>query len=179
MIALYKPNTTNTGCAASFQASDRDKSLYVNLINQASWDATAKKGSFSENRGNPLKNITLKVNQAEAASIIDAIERGYSYSTVHSTPAKMTTIAFNLAEDGSRFSLNVSQKDKQDTSQVAKFFLTLTLGETRLIKEYLVHYLQKSFSKNDKNAAAPQGSEQEADKQVTEAAPANIAGDNW
>ena len=52
MIQLYKPTKKNTGTALGFQASDRDKNLYVTMIKQASWDDNKQTGSFNENRKN-------------------------------------------------------------------------------------------------------------------------------
>ncbi len=150
MIALYKPTRSNKGCAISLQASDRDKSLFLNLIAQFGWDEAKKKGSFIENRKNPLKSTTLKLNQIEAASIVDSIEQNTAFKTVHSTSAKMTSISFLPGDETHPgFTLSVNQTNKEDTTKKASFFMPLSFGEARLIKEYLLHYLQKSFAINE------------------------------
>ena len=45
MIAIYKPNSKNTGTALSFNVNGG--AVYLNLIKQSFWDPNTKKGSFS------------------------------------------------------------------------------------------------------------------------------------
>lgn len=144
-IQIYKPNSKNTGSAISLQASDRDGKLYLNFIKQASWNGQTKKGSFIENKSDPTKSTTLKFNQVEAAQIIDCVERHYQWSGFHDSQSKSTGIIFAPNDERNVFSLSVTQTDKQDSTQKNQFFIPLTYAETRLIKEYLIHYLHKSF----------------------------------
>lgn len=164
-VQIYKPNPKVTGAALSFQASDRDGSLYVNIIRQASWDGNRKKGAFAENRNKPGHSAVIKLSQVEAGSIIDAIERWDKFSAFHSSPKKTTQISFALAEGDppTAFIFKLTQTDAADTTQKASFFIPISFGEARLIKEYLIHYLHKNFRlKSDK----PADSAQEATSEV-------------
>ena len=164
MVQIYKPTARVTGLAISLQASDRDGKLYVNMIKQASWNEQTKKGSFIENRKKPGFYTTLKFNQAEAAGMIDAIERHYEFKAYHGTEARATQITFGPAQPKNEgdvapalFVLRAVQTDSQDTTQKVSFFIPLTYAEARLIKEYLVHYLHKSFRiQPERRAAAPE-----------------------
>ena len=67
-LTLYKPNSKNSGCAFSFRIGVNKKyelTLYVSAIQQFSWDAGKRSGSFSGNRDNPDKNINIKFNEFE------------------------------------------------------------------------------------------------------------------
>ena len=65
-LAFYKPNSKNTGCAFSFQLSTKGSpTVYVNGIQQFSWNEQTKDGSFSGNRENPEKTIAIKINENE------------------------------------------------------------------------------------------------------------------
>jgi hypothetical protein len=158
-IQIYKPNSKVTGCALSLQASDRDGKLYVNMIKQASWNPETKKGSFIENRNDPTKKTVLKFSQVEAAQIIDCVERHYQWSGFHDSASKTTGIVFAPNDERSVFSLSVNQTDKQDSTVKSQFFIPLTYAEVRLIKEYLIHYLHKSFKM--KTDSRPANQEQE------------------
>jgi len=76
-LQIYKPNSKNTGCAISFQISqkpDQEPQFYVNCIAQHSWDDQKKTGSFAESRNNPSKTIAIKFNEFELGEIINAIQ---------------------------------------------------------------------------------------------------------
>lgn len=164
MISIYKPTPRNTGCAISFQASNQNKHLYVSLIRQHSWDANRKLGSFISNKNVPNMSTTLKFHQAEAGAMIDAIERWYEFSAYHGSENKATRISFGPAEgeDSSTMVFKVNQNDTEDTTQKSSFFIPISLGEARLIKEYLIHYLHKSFRQlPDKQGASSASSSEE------------------
>lgn len=157
MLDIYKPTAKNTGSAISLQASDRDGHLYLNFIRQHSWDATRQKGSFRENKNKPGLSTTLKFNQIEAGAWLDAIERFVEFSAFHGTQQRSTRISFNLAEGDNPtvFVLRVSQTD--GANQKASFFIPISFGEARAIKEYLIHYLHKSFKKQRATQESKQG----------------------
>lgn len=147
VIQIYKPTAKNTGCAISLNASDRDKYLYIELIRQFSWDVARKKGSFIENRKRPGMNTVLKFNQTEVGALLDAIERFYEFKPFHSSEKKVTQISFAPAEGDSptTYVFKVLQSDADDSTKKASFFIPINFGEARLIREYLVYYLHKSF----------------------------------
>lgn len=96
-LSIYKPNSKNQGCAASFQIAQKDglePLFYVNFILQHSWNEQKKTGSFSENRTNPSKTISLKFNEFELGEIINAIEEKVAYSTYHTNDTNKTSIRF-------------------------------------------------------------------------------------
>jgi hypothetical protein len=150
MYNIYKPTRKNTGTALGFQASDRDASLYVTLIKQVSWNEATKEGSFKENRRKPGFNTILKFNITEAGTLIDAIEKEYQVQLFHNSAKGTTQIEFGPAEAAeneapSCFVLRVFQTSKEDKNQKNSFFIPISFGEVRTIKEYLVHYMHKSF----------------------------------
>ena len=68
-LQIYKPNAKNAGCACSFRFGVDIKSgepvVFINAIQQHSWDDNKKIGSFSENRNDPDKSLTVKLNEVE------------------------------------------------------------------------------------------------------------------
>lgn len=153
MIQIYKPNRNNSGIATGFQASDRDRSLYVSFIRQYSWNAQTQKGSFMENRKKPGFSTLLKFSQVEVAAILDALEQNSGWKTIHVAPNRSTQIILapgDQAHPG--FTFTVNQTEKSD-GQKASFFLPLNFGEARLIREYLLHYLHKSFGIKEQSVA--------------------------
>ena len=76
MIQFYKPNAKNTGAACSFWYNPEHGCFYTNIIQQASWNAKAKTGSFKANLENPNKFIKIKLNINEIGGILDCLDRG-------------------------------------------------------------------------------------------------------
>lgn len=100
-LQIYKPNSKNTGCAISFQISqkpDQEPQFYVNCIAQHSWDDQKKTGSFAESRNNPSKTIAIKFNEFELGEIINAIQSKSSYSAFHSSESNKTQIKISPYE---------------------------------------------------------------------------------
>ena len=147
MITFYKPTPKNTGLAMSFQASDRDKHLYVNLLKQVNWDANTKKGSFLANKNKPGFYANIKFNQIEAGGMLDAIEHNALFSAYHSSAKYITQIKLEPSpvENPTSFVFKVLQTDTQDSTKKSSYFISLTFGEARLVRQYLIHYLHKSL----------------------------------
>lgn len=151
MLNIYKPNPKVTGTGLSLQASDRDGKLYLNLIKQSGWNDQTKKGSFLANKDKPGASTVLKFNQMEAGSLIDSIENMTTASFYHASSSKTTRISFapsNIQKDKAPncFVLTVNQAETEDSSKKTNFLIPFTFAEARVIKEYLIHYLHKSFS---------------------------------
>jgi hypothetical protein len=94
-LQIYKPNSKNTGCAISFQISQKpnsDPQFYINCIAQHSWNDQAKTGSFAESRNNPSKTIAVKFNEFELGEIINAFQQKSTYSSFHSSESNKTQI---------------------------------------------------------------------------------------
>lgn len=146
-IQIYKPTAKMTGMAISFQSSEKDE-LFLNVIKQATWNEGTKRGSFIENRNKPGFSTVIKFNQIEAGSIIDALERFYAFKAFHKSASFTSQIFFGPADGDSptTFVLKVLQTDNKDTTRKSSFFIPISFGEARLIKEYLIYYLVKSFN---------------------------------
>lgn len=100
-LQIYKPNSKNTGCAISFQISqkgDKDPQFYVNCINQHSWDENKKTGSFAENRNDPSKTIAVKFNEFELGEFVNAFANKSTYSTYHNSDSAKTQIKISVYE---------------------------------------------------------------------------------
>jgi hypothetical protein len=95
-IQIYKPNKNNTGFAFSFYMGESQKdgspSLFINAISQHSWDDRKKIGSFSGNKNDQEKNISIKFNEFECGSIISAITNRYEWNTYHAYEDNKTQI---------------------------------------------------------------------------------------
>ena len=80
-VAIYKPNAKKTGNAFNFQISTKkDVTLYVNAIQQHSWNDKTKTGSFVQNREDPDKNISFKLNEFELGEMLSAFNGRYSWN---------------------------------------------------------------------------------------------------
>ena len=165
MISIYKPNKANTGVAFTFQigeggrGKDKEYALYMHAIQQYSWDAEKRVGSFSENKKDPNKTLTLKFNETECGSIISAIENRFEYHTFHSHDSNKTSIKLVPWDKKTKlsklnpntkkfeeewvsipaFGLSVSRNGNQN------FKLPLEPGECQCIVELIKLLLQKIY----------------------------------
>jgi len=98
IVQYYKPNSSNAGCAFSFQLGSgyktKEPTLFINAVQQFSWNEKTRIGSFSENSKNPEKSISLKLNENEIGGFIYAIEEYTEYSTFHTYEENKTSISF-------------------------------------------------------------------------------------
>ena len=95
-LQIYKPNKSNTGFAFSFYMGEDKKNklpiLFLNAIAQHSWDDKKRIGSFSGNKENPEKNLSIKFNEFEVGSIISAIKNRFEWNTYHALEDNKTQI---------------------------------------------------------------------------------------
>lgn len=154
MIQIYKPNKNNTGHACSFSQSDKDKAIFATILKQAGWNTKQSIGTFKDSRNDPNKNINIKLEPVEVGAILDCIDRNRAFSTVHDNDKQLKTISFspwmNKVAEGEKstqrgFSFSISSMSKEDTTQKNSFYIGLTFAEARLIREFLIFALQKSF----------------------------------
>lgn len=120
------------GCAASFKITS-DNNLFINMIQQASWDETKKTGSFSANKDKPEKNVSIKINMFECGDIINSILRRIEWSAFHTFGDDKTRIRLSTWEKG--FGLTV---DKNGNS----FKLPISFGEAEAIKILMEEYIR-------------------------------------
>ncbi len=142
-LAFYKPNSKNTGCAFSFQLSTKSSpTLYINGIQQFSWNEQTKNGSFSGNRENPEKTIAIKLNEIEIGGLIHAIRTYGEWKAFHSFEENKTQISWTRykKKDGSdAFSFSISRNGNQ------KFGMGVELSEAETIRVFLESCLNKMF----------------------------------
>jgi len=162
-VALYKPNSKNTGCGFSFQAGidnkSKEVSLYVKAIKQHSWDANKKQGYFSKNSGNPDKTIIVKFNEFECGEMIGAIKGRRDYNTFHSFGEDKTVIKFGPWDKKAKKSFKNEKTGNWEEKWVTvpAFSLSFTRngnqlfgigiepGEAEVIAEYLKFVLKSLF----------------------------------
>jgi len=100
-LKLYKPNPKNTGCAMSFQISQKENQepqFFANCILQHSWNSKNRTGSFTENKNDPSKKVALKFNEFELGEFINTFTNHSPYSTFHSNESTKTQIRLTTYE---------------------------------------------------------------------------------
>lgn len=129
----------------------RDNNIYLNAIQQASWDDKNRSGSFQENAKSKDKSISVKLNEFEAGGIIHAIDSMSDWSAYHSFEDNKTQISLKVWEK--------KDKDKKPTGErafglsitrnsVDTFKLPVELSEAQVIKQFLTYCLFKKFASN-------------------------------
>lgn len=160
-ISIYKPNSKCAGCAFSFSVGyakgDKPPSLYVNAIQQSSWDNNKKTGSFSENKSDPDKNIFVKFNEFEIGSMISSFNTRIEYSTLHAYEENKTQIKLTPWDKDEKIS-SYDYKTKSFVEQKVKvpafginitrngnqtFRIPLTPGEVEVLKNFLLFTLNQ------------------------------------
>ena len=159
-VHLYKPNKNNSGHACSFSQSEKDGVIYASLIKQSGWDAQKQIGTFRASKNDPTKNVNIKLAQVEVAAILDCLDRNRGYSAFHDADKVTKVIRFEpwmnkLSEEsvkakekpvqkGYSFSITITNKE-DSTAPKNSFYVGLSFAEGRLIREYLMFVLNKSF----------------------------------
>ena len=147
MVKLYKPNSKNTGNAFSFSmgvsGKDKEPCVYINAVQQHSWNDKTKTGSFSENAKNPEKTISVKINEFEMGGFIRAIEEYSEFKAFHSYEDNKTTINFGpyTKQDSSKaFSLSVNK------NSALKFGIGIEMSEAYVLREFFKNVLVEIFN---------------------------------
>ena len=145
-MKLYKPNSNNTGCAFSFQLGvgykNHEPTLFINSVQQFSWNDKTKIGSFSENSKNPEKSISLKLNENEIGGFIYAIEQYAEYSTFHTYEENKTAISFKpyTKKNGQKaFSFGVVRNSAN------KFGIGIEMSEAYALLQFLKFSLNEIY----------------------------------
>jgi len=149
-LAFYKPNSKSTGCAFSFQLSTKGSpTLYINGIQQYSWNDQTKNGSFSENRKNPEKTIAIKLNEIEIGGIIHAIRTYGDWKAFHTFQENKTQISwtrYTKKDGGQAFSFSISRNGNQ------KFGMGVELSEAETLRVFLESSLVKILESKVQNS---------------------------
>jgi hypothetical protein len=162
-LQIYKPNPKNAGCACSFRfgidMKSKDPVVYVNAIQQHSWDNNKKIGSFSENRNNPDKNLTIKLNEVECGEFISAFENRLDYSSYHNFDDNKTSIKVSPWDKKRKVSFKNPETQKYEDKFVTVPAFGLSLirngnqvykipldpGEVTMLKVFLTLALTKLY----------------------------------
>tara|TARA_B100001093_G_C26113330_1_gene711860 strand:+ start:51 stop:518 length:468 start_codon:yes stop_codon:yes gene_type:complete len=147
---IYKPNSSNAGCAFSFKIIEADKdgnsqkpSFLVQSIKQATWNSEKRTGSFSANAKDPEKNIYFKLNENEIGGMLNAIENYTEFSAYHTYNDDKTQISFKpyTKKTGQRaFSFSVVK------NSTLKFGIGVEISESRTLKALFDLFLFKYFN---------------------------------
>lgn len=95
---VYKPNSKNAGSAFSFsigQVQGGKPAIFVNAVQQASWNDKEKIGSFKENAKDPQKSTTIMLNANEAGEMLSSIKSRIPVTFFHKTPENSSIITFS------------------------------------------------------------------------------------
>ena len=148
MVHFYKPNAKVTGTASSFWFNNEENTFFSSMIKQDSWDSGKRTGSFVKNKKNPKATVIVKFSATEVAGIIDAIESNREFSTYHSSQNQITKIKFVpylRDEKQVGFSYQINKENKEDSTDKRGFVIGFQYPEARLLKQYLINALNKSF----------------------------------
>lgn len=189
MIQFYKPNAKNTGAACSFWYNPEHACFYTNIIQQASWNAKARTGSFKANLENPSKFIKIKLNLNEIGGILDCLDRGREWKCYHNFPQAehITKASFKRYNDKdgvpAGYSLNGVKEPKDDPSKKVSIMCPFNFGEARALRECLIFmmnsYFNEKVSKAVKNQQAKKITEPKAARPLpTVDAPTIKSGDD-
>lgn len=139
-IQIYKPNKTNTGFAFSFYIGENQKDsspiFFINAIAQHSWDSKKRIGSFSGNRSDSDKNISIKFNEFECGAIISAINNRFEWNTYHAFEENKTQIRLT-PWDKQVTSTKINPKTKESYESTVKlpaFGLSITRNGSQTFK---------------------------------------------
>lgn len=160
MISLYKPNPSNTGCAFNFKIGldqkTQEPALYMSAIQQHSWNAEKKIGSFSGNKDNPEKNVNVKIGEFECGEILAAFKYRNEYSTFHAFGDNKTSIKFVPWDKKKKvFGSDEQQLVRAFGINVTRggntFKIPLEQGEIEVVTEFLKNFLKRLLDKRFSN----------------------------
>jgi hypothetical protein len=174
MVQFYKPNPRNSGSACSFYKT-RDGAIMFSIIKQASWDESRKTGSFQKNKTDPKGNVKVKLSLAEAAGILEAVDKDVEFKEYHNSQNQSIQIRFAPYVDKNTnerkgFSLSVNKTGK-DSQEKLSFIIGLTFKEARLLREYMVYIIHDSFANPIKQNQEAESSGEEATAETPAPAP--------
>lgn len=167
-VNIYKPNSSSSGCACSFQVADNG-TLYVNAIQQFSWNADKRTASFSENVKKDGKFVNIKFNEFECGAMIRAIRNLTEVSFFHSferdSHKDTTQISFKPWVKNQK-DIDSASSDQKPTPVYAfglsitrnstdKFKLPIELGEAEVILRVLEHAIDRKLIANAEKKETP------------------------
>lgn len=151
-LEFYKGNKALKGSAVFLTIDGKNKAIYIAFKKQSGWNETSHRPTF---KGGLTANIKLEM--AEMAGILDAIDNRKRLEFFHDSEKKKTQIFFGpytktRDENGNPigepigFSLTVVQTDKKDTSNRDVFAVAFSFIEARLLVEWIKYALTHAFN---------------------------------
>ena len=168
-LTIYKPNKNNAGSLFNINFVARpekenakgDKSFYVKLVRQVSWDENKQTGSFSGGA-----SVIAKLSLNEMAGILDAINRNVSLASsmgtkyvYHDGDESASIIDFSPAfkkvkkgeewvatDEQKGFSLRITKTDKKNKDKKDSFAVGFTYSETELLALFIKDGLGHCFN---------------------------------
>jgi hypothetical protein len=180
-LTFYKPNSKNTGSAFQASLGRKNDELFFKIIKQVSWDDEKRRGSFKENAVDPSKNLSVKLNAVEAASIIQSINTKSEFKAFHKSKNQTVIISFNLMMDKNTnqekgFSLRMIKESAGNSTQNTSFIMGFYPNEALILKLFLEEYIKGSFEQAiQSHEEAPEGN---ASSDPPQKANQNITNDN-
>ena len=191
-VAIYKPNAKKTGHAFNFQiATKKGGTFYVNDIQHHSWNEKTKTGSFVQNREDPDKNISFKLNEFELGEILSAFEGRYAWNAFHSFNDNKTII--KLAPWDKKRTIKTKDGDESLTVPAFGFSVTrngnqnfrlpLEPGEVEALKRLIYKYFDvlfqnREFQSDGNTSDGHRPSPKKSAPTKTEKAPAHVEEDD-
>lgn len=158
---VYKPNSKNTGCAVSFNMftdKDGEMVMFLNAIQQASWDDKTKTGSFAANRKDPTKSASVMFNLTECGAMLYAFNSRTPKNFYHKTPKGTKSITLSPWDKEAK----VMVKGKENVFISHAFGMSITVdgssnysipfepGEIENIKSLITAGMLSYYSKAEK-----------------------------
>lgn len=157
---IYKPNKNVSGCAGSFNigqiGQDMKSALFVEMIQQASWDDKKKIGSFKANQDDPTKKINFKLSVAEAGEILSSFKTRVPFIAFHKfddnttvirltpwdKPRKVKTANGEETHKTPAWGFSVTRNSNE------QFKLPLEAGEAEVLTVLLKQFIEDSLCDN-------------------------------
>lgn len=160
-LAIYKPNSKNTGVAASFSmVEDKRKGgvvMFINAVMQASWNDSAKTGSFSANAKNKDKSCSVMFNLLECGEMLAAFNCRTPKNFYHKTPDRTVSITLSPWDKEGK----IRGKNGDETYPIKAFGLRIVIdgaktfsmplepGEIENIKALITQGMMRNYAKED------------------------------
>lgn len=173
MIQFYKSNAKVTGHACSFNFSEKDSCVYVNLIKQASWDDSKKRGTFGKNAKDPLKSCNFKLSADEMCGVMHAINSNTEFKIFHSNPNQKTIGSFKpyvKGEDQLGYGLSINKQPQN--GEKSSFLVGFNFAEGVKLHAYFTYCLTRVFQTLEKEQEAWRNKDSSQPKSAPKPAPA-------
>lgn len=140
-MQIYKPNAKMSGSACSLNYNNYSESLYIEMIKQASWDDTKKRGTFDKEN-----KLLAKFNPNEIGAMLDVLNRNTEWKIFHNSDKGSTSGSFSPYKNQSNvqmgYSLSLYQKDANDANNTRSVRIGFTFAEAEVLKQFFIACLQ-------------------------------------